>query len=468
MGPAGQAGEEPISSGGSGVAGTASMGGAEPGAGQPAGGNEPMSGGEAGMPSMEPAVGTTCLACPGADPGGATDEKGCAALKACDASPTCKVWADCVRGCNDDNCAKACDAAHPEIVRYSTAVYACLCQACEASCTPIGVCDRKCDSSKDLAPVTAAPDNLAQTLLYATDTATQVAPYAQPYQPKYPLWSDGAIKDRFIYVPACSQNDTVDMDHWSFPVGTRLWKHFSIPDSNGQDNAPKLVETRFIHRFGPGADDWIFAAYQWPVDAGVGTVPQPSAAKFVPNGVVNANGTTHDIPSVPQCKNCHTKLAERVLSFGAFQLSHQLTGKSIKSISNDGWLTVPAPQGFQPPGSEIAQAALGYLHANCGNCHNAGFRPVEPPPLMKLLVAQTTLAQTDTVTSLVNVPTQNVDFVGLDRIEPGNVDKSEILVRMQRRPPQTGQMPPLATKVVHPEGVAAVSAWIGSLDPSGF
>jgi hypothetical protein len=42
---------------------------------------------------------------------------------------------------------------------------------------------------------------------------------------------------------------------------------------------------------------------------------------------------------------------------------------------------------------------------------------------------------------------------------------SEIILRMQRRPPQTGQMPPLGTKVVHTEGVAAVSAWINALPP---
>jgi hypothetical protein len=465
-GPAGQAGEEPMSSSGSGTGATANTGGSDIGAGQPAGGGEPMSGGEAGMSSMEPTVGTTCLACPVAN-GGATDEKGCAALKACDASPTCKPWADCVRACDDDNCATACDAANPEVARYRNAVYACLCQTCADSCAPLGVCDRKCDSSKDLEVAAVAPDNLAQTLLYAMDS--EVAPYARSYQPKYPLWSDGALKDRFIYVPACSRIDTTDMDHWSFPVGTRLWKHFRIPSSNGQDIAPKLVETRFIHRFGPGADDWVFAAYQWPVDlGGAGTLPNPTLAKFVPNGVVNANGTTHDIPNTAQCKNCHTKLSERVLSFGAFQLSHQLAGVTITTVSNDGWLTVPAPQGFQPPGTEIAQAALGYMHANCGNCHNASFRPVEPPPLMKLLVTQTVLDQTDTVTSLFNVPTQNVDFVGLDRIEPGSSDKSEIVVRMQRRPPQTGQMPPLATKVVHPEGIAAITAWINDLDPSGF
>ncbi len=45
------------------------------------------------------------------------------------------------------------------------------------------------------------------------------------------------------------------MDHWSLPVGARLWKEFRAEGV--------AVETRFIHRFGPGIDDWLFAAYAW-------------------------------------------------------------------------------------------------------------------------------------------------------------------------------------------------------------
>jgi hypothetical protein len=300
-------------------------------------------------------------------------------------------------------------------------------------------------------------------LLYST--GTKLASYVRAFEPKFALWSDGAVKARYIYVPACSRIDTADMDHWSFPVGTRLWKQFTVPSNNDQ-NASTLVETRFIHRFGPGPDDWLFAAYQWPIAMAAGIALDPTQAKLVTTGpIVNANGTTHDIPSEAQCKNCHTKLKERVLGFSAFQLSHKLAGMTIAKASDEGWLTKPARSGFSPPGSAVAQAALGYLHANCGNCHNDGFRPVDPPPLMRLLVAQVDVAMTDTFKSLVNIPTQNVDFKDYDRIEPGKATMSEIILRMQRRPPQTGQMPPLGTKAVHSEGVTAVSAWIKSLPP---
>src|SRR4030095_14688899 len=104
---------------------------------------------------------------------------------------------------------------------------------------------------------------------------------------------------RHIYIPKCSKVDNSDIDHWILPVGTRVWKEFK---RNGV-----VVETRMIHRFGPGPEDWIFAPYQWK---GTG-----SDAAFVPAGVPNANGTPHDIPSTEMCINCHGKLVERVLSF---------------------------------------------------------------------------------------------------------------------------------------------------------
>ena len=161
-----------------------------------------------------------------------------------------------------------------------------------------------------------------------------------------------------MYVPSCRKIDTSDMDHWSFPIGTRVWKQFTV--------GGKIIETRLIHRYGPGPDDWIFAAYQWN-DAG-------TDADYVADGVVNAKGTQHDIPSNVDCSKCHSKLPEHLLGLSAIQLSHTGAGVTIRSLSDAGMLTVPAPNGFTVPGSDPAtQAALGYLHANCGNCHNSSF-----------------------------------------------------------------------------------------------
>jgi hypothetical protein len=73
--------------------------------------------------------------------------------------------------------------------------------------------------------------------------------------------------------------------------------------------------------------------------------------------------------------------------------------------------------------------------------------------------------ETDTYTSLVDVPTVRMFFNGCDRIEPGYASHSEIIMRMNRRDPALPgqQMPPLATEQIHTAAVTQLSAWIDAM-----
>ncbi|HKY35735.1 MAG TPA: hypothetical protein VJN18_07350 [Polyangiaceae bacterium] len=432
------------------------------------GGAAGESGGEsgaAGMPPL-PSAGEVCAAC------GATE---CTAeLDACTESPECAPWLTCLTACDDAACVDACDAQYADVARVYYGVYTCLCDSCEEACAVGGACDKQCVDDEPLAPTNVIPGTLADTGLFVGGEggaggaggapggvlgsgALELAPNVYSFEPKYPLWSDGAAKDRYIYIPRCSTIDTTDMDHWRFPVGTRLWKHFTV----GANSAAQRVETRMLHRHGPGEADWLYAAYQWDISA----PDDPSMAISVPAGVINANGTMHDIPGLGQCTNCHDKLSEKVLGFGAFQLSHAGQGLTIERISNLGWLTTPAPEGFEVPGTPVQQAALGYLHGNCGGCHNSnGQLPPADPMLLRLLVGKTDYAQTDTVLTTVGVSTvhPNVALSGKPRIDPMMPANSTILLRMQNR--TTFPMPPIASKAPDTDGgVAAVTAWVNSI-----
>jgi hypothetical protein len=215
-----------------------------------------------------------------------------------------------------------------------------------------------------------------------------------------------------------------------------------------------------IHRFGPGEADWIFAAYHWDTTTGT-----PDAV-LVPEGVQNANGTPHDIPSEAQCKNCHTRLKERILSFSAIQLSHSLAGETMATLSAEGRLTVPKPEGFTIPGDDTARKALGYLHANCGNCHNSAETTVGMR--LRVLTNQTSVETTDTYLTAVRVPTTVFNCLGLgigicQRIAPGLPAESAIIMRMSSRTSGV-QMPPIATELTDQAGIDAVTAWIGTLN----
>jgi hypothetical protein len=159
------------------------------------------------------------------------------------------------------------------------------------------------------------------------------------------------------------------------------------------------------------------------------------------------------------------KLPERILGFSAFQLSFAAADgdASIAGLSAAGRLTVPAPDGFTVPGDETARLALGYIHANCGNCHTGIGVPVVDMQL-RLLVDHTTVEDTDVWKTAVGKTATLFSCAGCERIEPGFPEQSAIIMRMSVRG-TNAQMPPVGTEVVHDVGVATVSEWISTLTP---
>ncbi|MEO6417963.1 MAG: hypothetical protein ABIP39_01050 [Polyangiaceae bacterium] len=197
------------------------------------------------------------------------------------------------------------------------------------------------------------PQLLSQAGLYRDTVKKVFASDAVAYETRYPEWSNGATKRRFVQLPAQTKIDTSDMDHWSFSVGSRFWTEFTV--------AGKRVETRMIERTGPDARDFRFASYAWNEDE--------TDAELTVLGAKNVRGTEYDIPSVGACWGCHAKEKERVLGFSAIQLSHDGAGPTVRSLSASGTLTTPVPETLEMPAKDVAGDALGYLHGNCGHCH---------------------------------------------------------------------------------------------------
>ncbi len=100
----------------------------------------------------------------------------------------------------------------------------------------------------------ALPTSLRDTGLYSDWDHKTVASANLAYTPQYPLWSDGARKQRWIYLPPGAAIDGHDPDAWQFPVGTKLWKEFAFG---------RRAETRYMERT-PGG--WRYATYVWMAD----------------------------------------------------------------------------------------------------------------------------------------------------------------------------------------------------------
>jgi hypothetical protein len=303
--------------------------------------------------------------------------------------------------------------------------------------------------------ITRLPCLLSETGLYQADMAT-LAEGVRPFRPSFALWTDGAEKKRWIWLPAGTQIDTSNMDFWQFPAGTKLWKEFA------RDGV--RVETRLIEKRPNGS--WNTVAYQWRQDQ--------SEADAVPNGVVNASGTMHDIPNADACLNCHGQQPDKVLGFSAIQLSHGPFDSSdplewtLERLSESGALTAPPETTFSVPGTETERELFGYLHANCGHCHNPSGAAFTKTGLdMWLRVAELS----GSVTELsVYAALYDVDVAWLDgavpeatkRVSPGSFEDSAIYQRFVNKG-QAWSMPPLGTEVVDPTGKQLFETWIQSL-----
>jgi hypothetical protein len=293
------------------------------------------------------------------------------------------------------------------------------------------------------------PPLLSGTGLYADVATRTLAPGVVEFKPRYQLWTDGAQKRRFIALPPGTQIDSSDMDHWKFPVGTRVWKEFA------RDGV--LLETRFTEIRGP--NDYFMGAYAWD-DSG--------DARYVEDGAQNVRGTDHDIPRGYQCGSCHRGEPGRILGFSAIQLSKPPgEGPTLKEIAAAGWLSAsPPPEVDYPiPGDAPTAAAMGTLHANCGHCHNplGNLRFDAVDMILRVSVTEGDPRETALWHSTVGRPLQDFSWDGFStRIVPGSSATSAVSFRMSVRGDRP-QMPYLGTEHVDEEGLQWVRAWIDGM-----
>jgi hypothetical protein len=301
------------------------------------------------------------------------------------------------------------------------------------------------DSGQPDGDVTRYPKLLSETGLYADVAKGTLGTGVRAYEVHYPLWSDGAEKKRWVYIPPGKKIDTADMDFWNYPAGMKAWKEFSV--------GGKRIETRMQWKSGPNLDDWVMIAYQWRSDG--------TDADAVPLGVKDASGTTHDIPAEEDCQFCHGNMQDRLLGFNAIQLSHSLPGLKITDLISENVLTKPPSGPFTIPGSTVESDALGYLHGNCGDCHNrtsSVFVRVDMQ-LWESTEKLDTVQNTNGYSTAVNLPDpgSTVD----NRIVPGDPTHSQIWLRMGAL--GGAQMPPIARETVDTVGREKIRAWIASM-----
>lgn len=311
--------------------------------------------------------------------------------------------------------------------------------------------------------------------LYADFAGKRVAPELRAYKPALELWADGAQKQRYIYLPPGTKIDTSNIDEWTFPNGTKLWKEFRLDG--------KRIETRLYEKGMDGT--WRHASFRWKDDES--DAIRNDDGEKIPRG--GAGVPPYEIPSANECNSCHQGRKDRVLGFEAVSLG--LTGAdglTLGVLVSEGLLSNPpssATVSFPEDTTGKAAAALGWLHVSCGPCHNRSSaatgeksRVYTLAPASMLLGAEggtATVDMLDSYTSTVGKPTtvEIPDGGGATffLIKAGDPTTSRVSYLSGRRVSATGspnekeQMPPIVTRLVDATGHAALDSWISALPP---
>ncbi|GGD97566.1 hypothetical protein GCM10011515_16690 [Tsuneonella deserti] len=210
------------------------------------------------------------------------------------------------------------------------------------------------------------PANLSAFGFFADGPAQIPAARVTPYRLNTPLWSDGAEKLRFVYIPDGSQAKAEGENLLQLPVGAALIKTFAFQDHGKR----RLIETRvLLHR----TDGWVALPYLWNAEQTDAKLALAGAR--VPVVSPAGEAIEYRVPNKNQCKECHG-LNGAVIPIGpkARNLSRDWLDRFAAAGMLDAAPAVAHPvplwEDRAKAGSEAA--ARGYLEANCAHCHQPG------------------------------------------------------------------------------------------------
>lgn len=297
-----------------------------------------------------------------------------------------------------------------------------------------------------------------------------------PYQVNAPLWSDRAIKKRWMALANDGNFDTPQEkiifsknSEWTFPAGTVFVKHFELPLTTDPNGSTARLETRFfiIDKNGQGYG----LTYVWNDEGTEAFLQKGDASKdfeIMENGSV-AFTQTWDFPSTDQCLSCHNHNAQYVLGVKTHQLNATIEYPSLGLNMNqlnylnevdafhrdiDKATAYSKAVAINDESADLDLKIRSYFDSNCSSCHRPGgvnqvnmdFRFSTPLSLMNIINHETL---------------SHASPFGRLLVEPGSHAASEIWQRDASL--AENRMPPLASNLVDEEYIDALAEWIDGL-----
>lgn len=316
------------------------------------------------------------------------------------------------------------------------------------------------------------PKLLSEYRLFTDGAAQTPNDRVVPYDLNTPLFSDYAVKFRFVYMPKGTPAAYDEKGVFDFPVGTTLVKTFAYPaDMRAPNKDVRLLETRLLIRKASG---WMALPYVWDSEAHEAVLKKAGARIQVE--WIHSDGTPRSVryavPNVNQCKGCHatgkalTPIGPKARNLNKDFAYGDGTDNQLIRWSAVGYLSgAPLPVFAQrmprwddPKDGPVEARARAYLDVNCAHCH--GVQGAADSSGLYLDYWE-------------NIPIRYGVYkrpVAAGRgseghsfdIAPGQPDASILIARMVSTDPGI-MMPELGRSLVHLEAVELMRAWIAGM-----
>jgi uncharacterized repeat protein (TIGR03806 family) len=288
-----------------------------------------------------------------------------------------------------------------------------------------------------------------------------------PYTLNSALFSDYALKKRFVKIPQGKKAAYNADDVFDFPEGTILIKNFYYPtDLNKPEENLRILETRLLIN---ESGIWKALPYIWNDEQTEAYLNV--AGKNLDVSWKHTDGQlrkiSYSVPNMNQCKGCHLR-GDKVMPIGPS--ARQLNGDYLFSEGKQNQLLYWQSRGLMdiPEMSSVAklvsyddesvavsERARAWLEINCAHCHRAD-GPAKNSGLY-LLASENDPARL----GIGKAPVAAGKGSGglLYGIVPGKPDESILQYRIESVHPGV-MMPELGRSITHEEGVALVRQWI--------
>jgi uncharacterized repeat protein (TIGR03806 family) len=296
------------------------------------------------------------------------------------------------------------------------------------------------------------------------------------YEPASSLFTDYALKKRFVWMPTGAKA-TYDTDDkvLNLPIGSAIIKTFYY--ENVQNVTPvgatRIIETRIMIRKSSG---WLFAEYVWnaeQTEAFLDMAGSTTTVEWKDETNTTRVVESYRIPSDQQCMTCH-KMDEKPIPIGIkpqnlnFNYSYSTGSKNqlakwieVGYLENNLPASISATVNYIDATQPLDLRVRSYLDINCAHCHQSNshcdYRP------MRFAFSETT----DLANMGVCVDSQDMaDFPpALSKIvNPSNFNRSMLHYRLNTTS-ESFRMPLLGRSEIHTEGIALIEEWISSLSP---